>query len=318
MTNATNPVSPGPGTDSGDGGDGGRISPIVRRSLRRRRLPQKHRFRGPMIIGAGLAVIAVLAAGYYFLSKPKEPSGDVIAIVDGIEITSAIVEAEARIAGTPLVGPDAVSNRNAVLNRAVQRALLVAEANRRKLPRDPDFIIQREIVEQNILADKALAMLVERQPKITDAAVARYQHDNPHMFAQRQAIQVDQIRFKTQAFDPTGLDDLHSLAAVADRLQQQRIPFVRSQQVLDSATLPKGMVEQLALAGGEPAYHSVAGTTYVNVLLAVKLASWPAGEQDAVARRALAANERKRQTERVLQQLQRSARIRYQAGYGPK
>lgn len=291
------------------------ISPIVRRYLRRRKPRVKRNYRIPMMVAAVLAMVA--GAFAYFHARPKEPSGDVVAIVNGIEITSAIVEAEARAAGLPLSGPDAIANRNMLLDRSVQRALLVAEANRRNLSRDPNFFVEREIVEQNMLAQRALGSAIDQQPKIPENSVNRYMNDNPHMFAHRQAIRVDQIRFRTDALNPSELRDLHSLSDVSAYLEREKIPFERSQPTLDGAVLPKELVNKLTLAKGEPSYYSIGDTTYINILLGLAPNPWTAEEQQAVARRALVANERLRQTQQFVENLRRSARIAYQPGYKP-
>lgn len=246
------------------------------------------------------------------------PQGDVIAVVDGIEVTSAIVEAEARAAGLPLTGPDAVKNRDMMIRRAVERTLLVAEANRRELPRQPAYLAEREIAEDNLLADKAIAALVDPDPAIDDAAVKRFIVENPQKFADRQALHIDQIRFDTKDFDAKSLTDARGMDAVLRRLEQRQVVFDRTDPVLDSATLPRPTALRLmALGQGEPAFHSVDGSTYVAVVLNRIPLPYAASEQAGIARRTLAGQERERQIGQQVAKLQKTASITYQKGYAP-
>ena len=94
---------------------------------------------------AGAALLALAACG------DKSPQGQVVATVNGEEITAQEVNAEAQALNLP-----ANANREAVLpqilQRVLDRKLLVGVARERKMDKSPDFLIQRRRAEETVLA----------------------------------------------------------------------------------------------------------------------------------------------------------------------
>ncbi|MGF7146649.1 EpsD family peptidyl-prolyl cis-trans isomerase [Sphingomonas zeicaulis] len=264
---------------------------------------------------AGMAMLALAACS----AIRAAPQGDVVAVVDGIEITSAVIDADARAAGLSLAGADAAKNRDLLVKRAVERALLVAEANRRDLARQPAFLAERVVAENNLLADRAIAALVDQDPVVEDAAVQHFIAENPQMFAARRALHVHQIGFRAGALAPASLDDAKTMDAVIAALTERQVAFDRSDPLIDSATLPKDLAAQLAaLRPGEPAHRTIGDTTYVTVVLEATPVPHSLSEQQDRARRTLAARERQWQVDKAVAGLRRQARIAYQEGFAPR
>jgi len=92
-------------------------------------------------------------------------SGQVVAVVDGEEITIPELNAEARARGL-VIGTDRAL-RDRVLQDLIDRKLLVQAALDRKLDRTPDHLLAKRRSDEMLLANELIAALGRRGPGLT-------------------------------------------------------------------------------------------------------------------------------------------------------
>lgn len=186
--------------------------------------------------------------------KPSAPTGEVVAKVDGHEITLRQLRAE--LQGVPVADP---KQMKALQQRALQlivfRTLLADAARKQGIDKSPDFVMQRDRMVDTLLTQMLQAKTAKAVPAPSPEEVDRFISDHPALFAQRKIFNVDQIRFVRPA-DPAilkGLQPLNSLDEIAAFLTSKNIKFARGDGRLDAVALDSKVVDAIAkVPQGEP------------------------------------------------------------------
>ena len=249
----------------------------------------------------------------------KAPSGQVAATVNGKEITLQEINTELQASNIP-ASADKQTVQRALLQRVIERKLLMGAAEEKGLDKTPEYLAQKRRGEELLLIQNYAKQQLSGVPVPTQAQVDKFMTDNPGAFSQRQQLILDQIRFATPPNPQTltSLKDLHSMDAVAGELTRLGVRFERSDVGLDSAALPPSMAKQIeGLPPTEPFVIPQPGIMTVSVIKQRKPIPF-----DATASRpaAVAAWRQLRFTEALTSQLNAlkgSAKISYQNGFGP-
>ena len=244
------------------------------------------------------------------------PKKDVIATVNGVEITSDQITAEARASGVAITA-QGNEVRDALLTRVIDRELLAQKAQRQKLDLDPEYLSARVRNEKNLLAQIALSRVVRPDQNVSDKAVAAYIAANPAAFAKRQMLHIDRIVFAEKDMSASQLEPALTMDSVFRKVDHA-IPYDRSDPVVDSATLPPALVAALQNAkGGEPVYFQQGPQLVYLSLLGQTAAVQSAEDQKKVARATLRQKSAAEQTEAETKRLRGNAKIVYQQGFSP-
>ncbi|MBN9547274.1 MAG: SurA N-terminal domain-containing protein [Alphaproteobacteria bacterium] len=183
------------------------------------------------------AVALVLSACNFNFggSKPKVPTGQVVATVGGHEITVRQLNAE--LSGAAPAAPAAQKEqKRAALNFMIERTVLADEARKQGIDKDPDFIMLSQRTMDALLAQQLQAKVAATVPAITLDEATRFENANPNIFAERKIFEVDQIRMN-QPSDRTilaKLQPLKTLDEVVNLLTESKIPFQRGTTALDA------------------------------------------------------------------------------------
>jgi peptidyl-prolyl cis-trans isomerase C len=180
--------------------------------------------------------------------KGPAPTGQVVAKVDGREVTVRDLQAE--LGGAQLTDPKQLK---AAEQRAVElivvRSLLADAARDRGLDKTPDFAVLKQRAVDTLLAQSLQGNIAQSVPAPAPEEVDRFISVNVSLFAERKIYDVDQIRFARTA-DPAvvkGLEPLNTLDDVAAYLTKLNIGFARGSAALDVA----GMDPRVADAIGK-------------------------------------------------------------------
>lgn len=178
-------------------------------------------------------------------SNGKNPSGQVVANVDGHEITAAQMNLE--LGNAADANPKA---RAAVVKALAARQLLVQEAKRRGLDKSLTGELARERARDLALVEvlrSDVAKTVSSNPSSGD--IEKYIAANGNAFAQRQLIRADQLivpqadqGMLERLRSSSSLDDARSYLASAD------IPSNRSKVVLDTIFLDPASADAMMKA----------------------------------------------------------------------
>ncbi len=261
----------------------------------------------------------VVAAGLLLSACHKEPKGQILAIVNGEEISMQELNAELQGARIP-DNADRAKIRKEVLQRLIDRKLIVQKAREQGLDKTPEFVAQQRRLEENLLVSLLGQKIAATVPMPDDRDITQYIADNPSQFSGRQRLLLDQIQFAAPK-DPKQLlmlRDAHSLDDVAAGVQKLGLAMSRGKGVIDTGRLDPQMVEIIdKLPPGEPFVLPSNGQYVASVIVGRDSTPTPGNvarlaAAEVVRRRALVA-ESKAQVARA----RTGAEIQYQPGYEP-
>ncbi len=279
-----------------------RSSPVSRRNKRP---------GGPAgfaVLGVTLAVAACSGPG-----SDKPPTGDVLAKVDGREITVHDVNAEARATGVQATG----RATRMLLQRVVARVLLAQSARAQKLDQDPDYPADRLRLEEEMLAQKALQKVKLPTGAPSDAEVKTWIADHPWAFENRQRFALAQARFRFQPSDPP-VDPSQTLDAVVAALKARGTPVQTGAPVVDTAQMnPADAAKLAALPLDKLLVVRQGDSVLVTAVRDRQPLVLPPDQQTALAARMIAQQRAVTVLDAQVAALRRDAKVSYQAGYAP-
>lgn len=265
----------------------------------------------------GLALSLSLAVG--LAACDKKPTGQIVAVVNGEEISLAELNQELRGARIP-DNADKKAIMRQLLQRVVDRRLLAQAAKEQGIDRDPAYVSTQRRMSEDLLV-QMYAKKAADGIKVPDAAaIDRYISENPAMFSQRSRLKLDQIVFDMPANPATlkQFENDHSLAAVATTLNKLNIKFAQGEGALDTATVPPQLLQQInALPAGEPFVVPVNGKVVVSVVKGREPVAIPAERARPMAVEAIRGQGLSKIGESRLKEARAKAKIEYQADYAP-
>ncbi|MFY7835172.1 MAG: EpsD family peptidyl-prolyl cis-trans isomerase [Novosphingobium sp.] len=264
-----------------------------------------------------LALVAAL--GLSLQACGGEPTGQVVAIVNGEEITQAELNAEiAELPGALAGDKDAI--RRQVLQQIIDRRLMAQVAKEEGFDRDPEYLSRERRMREGLLVQMYGQKQAESVRVPDSASVKKYLAANPGKFTERANYLVDQIVFDMPG-DPKVLKALESAKTLADVEQILglfKVKFARGANSLDTINVPTPVLKQiLALPPGEP--FVIPGQGRVSVSVITGRQPVPTNEQEAAP---LAAQEMRSESlgkllQTRLSEARAKADISYQEGLAP-
>lgn len=201
----------------------------------------------------GLIPVACLALAACGMGKDKEPTGQVVATVDGDEIT--LTELRAELSGMNLPDPKArKAAEQQALQMIVNRKIIAKAAEEQKLDKTPDFAIQEQRAMESLRASALQKKVVESVPEPTREEANRFIAANPNVFGQRKIFAVDQIRIAAprDAKSMAEFEPLKTLEEVEALLRTKGINYQRGGDRIDAVGSNPKLIEAIsALPPGE-------------------------------------------------------------------
>jgi EpsD family peptidyl-prolyl cis-trans isomerase len=191
----------------------------------------------------GLILLAFMVAACG--GKGDAPSGQVVATVDGEEVTLAELKAE--------MGTD--TNDQAVqaqaLERIIARKLLAAEARRQKLDSTPLAAIVRNQAEETALAQLLARKITDGVPKVSDDEVNEFLRSFPSSVTDRRLLSVEQF-FVPNLPAPVleEIKKVKTMDAAEAILNANKVVFRRTVSNMDTVSLDPGFAQQLVSTEG--------------------------------------------------------------------
>lgn len=260
----------------------------------------------------------LLASAMGVAGCKREATGQVVAVVNGEEVSLSELNAELRNAPA---GGDKEVIRAAALQNLVNRKLLVQQARERGIDKDPDYLQRERRTADQVMIEMLGQQVTKNVPVPGPAEMDRFVQQNPQMFAERTVYNLDQIVFPQPA-DRNRLKELeadHTLDAVATRLGAMKIPFQRQKGNLDTVATPPELLKQItALPAGEPFVLATGGNVVVSVVTGQTKAPITGEEARKVAAEVLRRNAVTDLAQKQLKQARDAANIEYQPGFAPK
>ncbi|MYN42056.1 peptidyl-prolyl cis-trans isomerase, EpsD family [Duganella sp. FT109W] len=200
------------------------------------------------------AAVLLLAAGLTACGGKKESkSGQALVSVDGEEITALQVADEMQRAAVPPAQQQAAQQQ--VVASLVDRQLLINQALKDKLDRDPKVVQAVERAKALILAQAYMQARLGAPLKPTDAQVKQYFDQHPEFFSQRKLLEMRQLQIPTASVDDAlkqVIDTAKSLDEVATWMDGHQVKYNRTQLTRSSTDLPPALsAKLLALPKGQ-------------------------------------------------------------------
>ncbi|MBO9670479.1 MAG: EpsD family peptidyl-prolyl cis-trans isomerase [Sphingobium sp.] len=266
-----------------------------------------------------VSLIALTSLSLALAGCQKKAEGQVVAVVNGEEITSNELNNELAELNVP-ANADKTRIRAEVLQRMVERRLLAQAAKDSGLDRDPTYINQERRMKEQLLVSMYGKKAFDTVAVPDAAKVDQYITSHPTLFGDRTRYKLDQIVFDPPADAKTlqPLTDLHSMADIAAWLNKQGIKFQRGGNTMDSAGVPPEVMARIkALPPGEPFIVPNSGKIVASVITGSEPVVVPADQARPLATQAIRREELNKIGEERLKEAKAKAKIVYQAGYEP-
>ncbi len=198
---------------------------------------------------AGVAALALLSA---CSDKNKAPTGQVVATINGEDITVHELNGELQTLRVP---PDAPKKQveQAALQRVIERKMLSDEAKKRGLDKNPQFLLAQRRVDEGLLVQALQADIAKAVPRTTREAAQKFIEENPQFFSERKIYAFDQIQF-LRAGPALGLNltGAKTMANIVAALTEAKIPFQRTNVPYDGQSNPAFTTELTKILKTKP------------------------------------------------------------------
>lgn len=249
----------------------------------------------------------------------KKPGGQVVAVVNGEEITQQDLNAELQGASIPPTA-DKKAVMAQVLQRVIDRTLLVQKAKAEGLDKTPAYLSQlrraQDTLVVNLLTSKAAKGIALPDASAVDGFIA----SNPTLFSGRKVFKLDQVTFAqpTDVAMLRQLEPAHTLDAIIAILTRSGIQYTRGVSQLDTASIPPAIAAKIAaLPAGEPFVTPNNGRVVASVITSVVTSPTPAAQAKPAAVGLLRQRALSAAVQKQLETARLAAKIDYQAGYAP-
>ncbi|MFN5244257.1 MAG: hypothetical protein ACK44O_14095 [Novosphingobium sp.] len=187
--------------------------------------------------------------------KGEAPSGQVVATVDGQEVTMADLKAEMGAEA----GDDAASQAQA-LERIIARKLLAAEARKQDLDSTPLAAIMKTQAEETALAQLLARKVTEGVPKVSEDEIDEFLRSFPTSVTDRRLLAVDQ--FFVPNLPPKVLEEIakvKTMEAAEAILNANKVMFRRTVTNIDTVSLDPEFAQQLVATEGNDIFVMPSG-----------------------------------------------------------
>ncbi|WP_307184094.1 MULTISPECIES: EpsD family peptidyl-prolyl cis-trans isomerase [unclassified Duganella] len=200
-----------------------------------------------------LALALVAALGLSACGDKAKKSGQALVSVNGEEITISQLNEELQRANVPPAQQEQAGKQ--LLESLVDRQLLLNEAVKEKLDRDPKVVQGIERAKALIIAQAYMQKHLSAPAKPTRAEVEDYYAKHPAFFAQRKMLELRELSIASSDMSAelkAAIDSAKSLDAVASWMDEHKVKYERLQVSRSSGDLPPELGSRLlALPKGQ-------------------------------------------------------------------
>jgi EpsD family peptidyl-prolyl cis-trans isomerase len=249
-----------------------------------------------------------------------KPKGQVVATVDGQEITS--LELRQEMAGFSSRDPKIIKQaQQQALQQIILRRLVVQKAKDEKLDKSTDYTLQVRRGEEGLLTQLYERKLATALTPPTAAEAQAYVASHPGQFAERKIYSVDQlIAAPNNKLDAQKLSSLKTLEDVKALFDTNSVPYQQSVGEMDSLTANPQMVAQISrLPSGEVFVVPQRGAYVFNRVASVRAVPFTGDLANNYAMNALRQQRGGDAVRKNIEALRKSAesKIVYAPGYKP-
>jgi EpsD family peptidyl-prolyl cis-trans isomerase len=272
--------------------------------------------RHALFAAAALASLSVLAG----CSSDAEPTGQVVATVDGVEITQSDLNAELAGVKGRNAAEQAAIQRGALQN-IINRTLLTQAAVAQDLDKSPEGAMTKRRAEQMAMIALLEKSVTAKSPAISDEEASEFVAENPLLFDQRRIFLVEQIA--VNANSPKLLKDLeplNTMPEVQTYLTSMKLNSQLSFGVIDALQTDPAVTKQILALAPDAVFVLPQGET-VRINRIRDTQTVPVSGKDAigVAKEILGNQRRQQQLANAVNDIleQGKAKVQYSAAFKP-
>lgn len=191
------------------------------------------------------AALALAGCEKLGIGGDSAPKGQVVATLDGQEIT--VLEVNAELSGTAI--PPSMSRRDAekiALENIITRRMLSKAAEERELQKRPEFLLQERRASEQLRVQALARDIASKVVTPTRDEADKFISENPFLFANRQFLIMDQIQFlRPDNVEKLGLEAAKTMAEVEQALTANNVPFRRQPASLDTLSANPAFVKEV-------------------------------------------------------------------------
>ena len=271
--------------------------------------------------GPALALFIAACGG----TGSDKKTGQVVASVDGAEITVHQLNAELGRLNIPPASADAADRITAgVLRNLVDQQLLVEQAKEKDLDRAPQVVQALELAKRQILAQAYIRQLAGSPQAPVEQELVEYYNQHPELFQNRKLYTLRTVVVSRQGLNPAAIDIMqksNSLAEVEAYLKSQNTPYQQTTVVHPAEDIPMGMLPKMVNARANQLFL-LQGATQVTIYNVVSANDQPITLEQAkpIITRYLHSQSNEQRVRAELSHLRKAAKIVYQgqfAGQNP-
>lgn len=190
--------------------------------------------------------LLMAAVGLAACGDKEKKSGQALASVGGEEVTISQLNEELQRSGAPPAQHEQAKKQ--LLESLIDRQLLLNEAVKEKIDRDPNVVQGIERAKALIIAQAYMQKHIGTVAKPSAAEVQDYFTKNPIFFSQRKQLEMRQLVLATSDISDelkATMDSAKSLEEVAGWLDSHKVKYARAQQVRSTTELPPELTTKL-------------------------------------------------------------------------
>lgn len=264
-------------------------------------------------VRAALVSLPVLPALLLAGCGSKEPTGQVLAVVNGQEVTRSELTYEAQEAdgGSEV---DVQKMLPGMIANVVARKAAAQEAKNLELDKTPELMAKQQRMTETLLAQALFERWMQNAKMPGDQEISKFIADNPQFFAGRKVFLIDRIMAPSKGIDLKALEPLNTNDEIEAYLKATNAPYQRDKGAMDSIKLGSRIYKHAV--GSPPGYPLViVRGDNLQILAAVDSRNVPTPEKDS---KMLAVGMlKKKVVEQEMQKLLGKSEIKYQVGYKP-
>lgn len=264
---------------------------------------------------------AVIAACSLLLlaACEKRPEGQVVAVMDGQEITLQELNQELSDANVPNESDDKAIRKSALQN-IIDRKLVADLAREEAIDETPEYIVREQRMKDSLLIQMFAQKVGRALKQPTPEQVNQFIAQNPNKFEQRAVLLVDQIRL-AMTQDPEVVNVLRNAKTMTDveqMLASKGFRYERGEVQFDTAKLPPAVAEKIqSLPAGEPFVIPTATSYTVNLVTATKPTPVTGDAAKPIALAELQQRVLQQELQNRMKAARAKAKIDYQKGLEP-
>ena len=259
-------------------------------------------------------ILASLVACTDDQSQVSAP-GQVAAVVNGEEIS--IYQLEEALHQSGLIGDE--KGKQALpqlLNRLIEQSLIIQQAKKDKLERDPGVMMALEVSKRQILTEEWLQRKMKAVKKPGNQEIDEFYSAHPELFEKHKLFQLKELVLDTSVISQKKIDlmidSTDDVNILEQNLEANKIPFTVNMSTMMAEQLP---MDRLSLLSSVPfgRYIKVTGDNSILIqgVLSTKETPIEKAKAAVLIESYLYNQERKKKADAIIKKLHDSAKIKY-------